>query len=362
MLPGSISRSTSRSAGRAAPSKVRLTSRRETRPAPSGSGGAFGRRGDPRRAVEHLEDAGARGGRSLGGAQHVAERPHRRDQHQQVRVEGGERADGQRPVDHVPAADQQDQRQPEVGQEADQRRVAGLDLGRVHLLVEHALHRMAEPLELALLLRERLDHPHARDVLLGVGGQLGDPLLGLLERGLRVLAVAVGDQHDERHRRQRQRGEPRLEHEHRHPGERDREDRLADEDQAVAEEEAHRLEVDGGARHQLARSAGGRRSRARDAGTARRACCAGRTRRPARPGRRPVAAPTLNPSRRTPAAPIAIAHMISWWRVAVGDRVDRRPGESRDQNGHDHRAARRGRTTTRPPADTGAGSLGVAGR
>ena len=40
--PGAISRSTSRSAGWAPPSKVRLTSRSDTRPGPSGSAGASG--------------------------------------------------------------------------------------------------------------------------------------------------------------------------------------------------------------------------------------------------------------------------------------------------------------------------------
>ena len=38
----------------------------------------------------------------------------------------------------------------------------------------------AEAAQLALLLRERLDHAHAADVLLGLGGQLGDALLHLL--------------------------------------------------------------------------------------------------------------------------------------------------------------------------------------
>ena len=110
---------------------------------------------------------------------------------------------------------------------------------------------MPEAIELALLLSERLDHAHAGDVLLGLGGQLGDPLLHLLQRRPRAPAVAVRDQDDERHRRERQRRQPRLQHEHRDAREHDRQQRLRDEDQPVAEEEADRLQVDGRARHQL---------------------------------------------------------------------------------------------------------------
>ena len=55
--------------------------------------------------------------------EHVAERPHRGDQDQQVRVEGGELAERERAVDHLAAADEQDQRQADVRQEADQRAV-----------------------------------------------------------------------------------------------------------------------------------------------------------------------------------------------------------------------------------------------
>ena len=42
---------------------------------------------------------------------------------------------------------------------------------------------LAPPGELAFLLRERLDNAHARDVFLGLGRQLCDPLLHLLARG-----------------------------------------------------------------------------------------------------------------------------------------------------------------------------------
>ena len=48
------------------------------------------RRLQPRLAVEQLEQARARRGRALGEAERDAERAHRRDQHQQVGVEGGE--------------------------------------------------------------------------------------------------------------------------------------------------------------------------------------------------------------------------------------------------------------------------------
>ena len=155
------------------------------------------------------------------------------------------------PVDHVSAADEQDQRQAQVRKEADQRRVARLDLGGVHLLVEYPRHRVLEAVELALLLGERLDHANAGYVLLSVRGQLGDSLLGLLQRGPRAAPVHPRDHDYERHRRERQRRQRRLEREHRHRGERDREDRLGDEDQSVSEEEPDRLQVDGGARHQL---------------------------------------------------------------------------------------------------------------
>ena len=110
---------------------------------------------------------------------------------------------------------------------------------------------MVKTSKLAMLLRECLDHPDARDVLLDVGGQLGDPLLGLLHRRPGPVSVPVGDQHYERDRGERDRRQSRIEHEHRHRREQDRDDRLGDEDQAVAEKEPHRLQIDRRPRHQL---------------------------------------------------------------------------------------------------------------
>ena len=214
-----------------------------------GAGGGL----DPGLAVEHLEDARARGGRALGGAEHVPEGAHGGDEHEQVGVERGERAQRERAVDHAAAAEQQDRGEAEVGQEAEQRVEERLDARGEHLLVKDALDGVAEALELALLLGERLDDAHAGDVLLGVGGELGDPLLGLLHRRARPVAVAVGDEDHERHRRQRDRGQVGLEDEHGHRGEQDRDHRLRDEHQPVAQEEADRLQVDRRARHELAR-------------------------------------------------------------------------------------------------------------
>jgi hypothetical protein len=73
-----------------------------------------------------------------------------------------------------------------------------------------------------------------------------------MKRRPRAVSVARRDEDDERHGQQRERGERRLEHEHGDRAERDRQRALQDEHQPVAEEEAHRREVDGRARHQLA--------------------------------------------------------------------------------------------------------------
>ena len=157
-----------------------------------------------------------------------------------------------RPVDRLAAADEQQRREAELRQEADERGVERAQPGGDHRLVEHARDRLAEAPQLALLLRERLHHADAADVLLGLGGELGDPLLDLLRRRPVALAVAVRDPDHERGGGERDQREARIEGEHHDRRDHDRDRRLDQEDQPVAQEEADRLEVDGRARHQLA--------------------------------------------------------------------------------------------------------------
>ncbi len=195
--------------------------------------------------VEDLEQARARGGGALGEVEDHAERAHRRDQHVQVQVERGELAERQVRVNHGVAPDQQHRGEAELGQEADHRVVLRFQAGRHHRLVEHAPDAALKALQLAGLAGEGLDDAHPGDVLLGVRGQLGDALLGLLDRRARAAAVAVGDQHHERHRRERDQAEARFGHDHHDPREHDRQDRLQDEHEPVAEEEPHGLQVDG---------------------------------------------------------------------------------------------------------------------
>ena len=195
---------------------------------------------------------------------------------------------------------------------------------------------MAEALDLALLLRERLDYAHARDVLLRVGGQLGDPLLGLSERRLGMLAVPVRDQHDERHGRQGERGQLGLEHEHGDPGQRDGQHRLCDEDEAVAEEEPHRLQVDRRARHELPGLLAVEEAELEslellvepvtqvDLDAERHL-----------PGDEPARSAQAEPEQ--PGDPDRDHPHDQRMAVVISDRVDRLPGQERDQDGHDHR-------------------------
>ena len=91
------------------------------------------------------------------------------------------------------------------------------------------------------------------DVLLGVRGELGDALLDLLHGGPREPPVTLGDDDDERDWDERDEPELGIDQDHRHAGEDDRQRRLQDEDEAVAEEEADLRQVDGRPRHELTR-------------------------------------------------------------------------------------------------------------
>ena len=108
-------------------------------------------------------------------------------------------------------------------------------------------------MQLVLLAGEGLDDADAGDVLLGLGGQLRQPLLHLLQGGPGDAVVAGGGVDDEGRRRQGDQRQPRLDRDHHRGGEDDRQQVLGDEDQPVAEEEADRLQVDGRPRHQLSR-------------------------------------------------------------------------------------------------------------
>ena len=91
---------------------------------PAAAGGQLrrvGRVGDARLAIEDLEQPVAGGDGPLGHPHGDPEHPHRRRQHHQVDVEGGEVTEAEAAVDHLAAADQQHQRRAELRQQPDQR-------------------------------------------------------------------------------------------------------------------------------------------------------------------------------------------------------------------------------------------------
>ena len=202
-------------------------------------------------AVEDLEYTGTRRNRALRHPECDPEHPNRRCQQRDVAVERDELANRDRPVDRLAAAHDEHPRETQVREEADERVVERAQPGRDHRLVEDPARGVGEPRQLALLPGEGLDQPDARDALLGLSRELGDPLLHLLAGGPVAPAVAVRGPQHEWSGEEGDPGEAGVHREH-HPGRHeDRDRRLRDEEQPVAEEEAHGLQVHGGARHEL---------------------------------------------------------------------------------------------------------------
>ena len=94
-------------------------------------------------AIEDLEHPVAGGDGALGHAQRHPEPAHGSGEHHDVEVEGGQMADAGVAVDDLKAAHQEHGREPEVRQEAHQRRVERLQAGRDHALLEDAVRPSA---------------------------------------------------------------------------------------------------------------------------------------------------------------------------------------------------------------------------
>ena len=205
--------------------------------------------------VEDLEDPLSRGDRALRLADPHAEHPQRHDEHREQEVEREEVAERERARHDHPAGDEEDRglrEQWHQRQQGDVQRT--LPVGRDGL-PEDGVGRVGEPLLPVLFLSEGLDDVHADDALLGDRRDVGELLLDVAQDRMRDVAVAIGDEHDRGRDRERdQRELPAVEeqddaHDH------DRHDVLGEEDEPVAEEEAHGLEVDRRPRHQLSRLA-----------------------------------------------------------------------------------------------------------
>ena len=94
---------------------------------------------------------------------------------------------------------------------------------------------------------------HADDALLRDGRDVRELLLYVPEHGLGDLAVAVRDEHDDGCDREGDERELPAVDEEDDRDDDDRHDVLGEEDQPVAEEEPHRLQVDRRPRHELPR-------------------------------------------------------------------------------------------------------------
>ena len=202
--------------------------------------------------VHDLEDPLAGRGRALGLADPHPEHAERHDEHDDEDVEEEERPEVERPVRDHPAADEEDARLHDQRQEREQGHVERALLVRVDAAVEDPLGAVGELVELVPLLRERLDDVDADDVLLGDGGDVRHLLLHVSQDRMGDARVAVRDDHDQRRDRGRDEREAPVDDEHDRGGRDDREDVLEEEDEPVAQEEAHRLEVDRRAREELA--------------------------------------------------------------------------------------------------------------
>ena len=156
--------------------------------------------------------------------------------------------------DHA-AGDEQHRALRDKRQEGQQRDVEGPLPVRREGLLEDGVGGARELVQAVLLLREGLHDVDADDALLRDRRDVRELLLYVAEDRLRDLAVAVRDEHDRGRDRERDERELPAVDEEDDRDDDDRHDVLGEEDQPVAEEEPHRLQINRRPRHELPRLA-----------------------------------------------------------------------------------------------------------
>ena len=205
------------------------------------------------RRVQHFVDALAAGDRPLRQPGEPADDLRRVHEHHQVDVERDQRAEAEAPVDHLASAVIQQEGDCDIRDERDQRDVDGARARRCDARLEHLVAAVAELVELVVFAREDADDAAAHDVLLGGSRHVGDLLLHVQQDRLQAEAEPDGHQQQERHERQRHERELPV-HEEEDDGDGDHHhDVGGEEDEAVAEEHAHVLDIAHGPAHELSR-------------------------------------------------------------------------------------------------------------
>ena len=164
--------------------------------------------------VEQLEDPLDAGPGLLADGEHAGELAGRRHELDDVGREGQEGAEGDLVVQGQPAAEGQDGDLADRRDGLEERLVAGLQAHGAHLRAVERLGRVDDPFELALLLAEGLDHPHAVDVLVDDLGHVALALLAVPGGREDPPAHAVGDDEQRRGDDQADDGQQRREVEH----------------------------------------------------------------------------------------------------------------------------------------------------
>ncbi len=179
-----------------------------------------------------------RGRRPLGLGDDHPQHPQGPDEQHDVDVEGHERAEAEAAVEHLVAAVAEHRDQADVGQQLHRRQVGGPHPGRRHRLAVDVVGLVPQPVGLALLGAEPLDHADARHRLLDHRGQLRRFALDGHGRHVEAAREALAHPVEEREAPQRQHRQDGVDEgqDHRHrgdghhvgDGQRDQHDELLD--------------------------------------------------------------------------------------------------------------------------------------
>ena len=202
--------------------------------------------------VENLEDPLGGGGRLRHQVDDEAELTHRQEHVGQVEAELLPFADGERPSDDLPATEVQHRGLPEIGDQEHDGKQERERPRHLQLLGQQCVGGAAEAHLFLWLAAESAHHLESGDVLLQDRVERTDAHLDGHEERLRDRAEEQEHAKCDGQDGQDDQGEGRIaEPQHEQRGDQ-QDERLEREDQALADEEAHFLDVVRGADHQLA--------------------------------------------------------------------------------------------------------------